>query len=103
MPFPFLYLAISLTSGILVSSLLLFPFSIFVSGLLGSLIFAWLAFFLKKNRLAFVFSLIATLFIGLSLYSRENKIYEQNAIKQFDFNGYADFYGRLYKSPSYGV
>lgn len=103
MPFPFLYLAVSLTLGIFFSSLLFLPFSICVSGLLGFLIFAWLAFYLKKNKLAFALGLIATLFLGLSLYSRENKDYEQNSIKKFDYNGYADFYGRLYKSPSFGV
>jgi len=103
MPFPFLYLAISLALGILFSSLLPLPFFICVLGLAGSLVFAWLTFFLKKNRLAFALSLIATFFLGLNLYSRENKVYEQNPIKRFDFNGYADFYGRLFKSPSYGV
>ncbi len=103
MPFPFLYLAISLASGILFSSLLSLPFLLCVLGLVGSLILSWLAFFLKKDGLAFAFILAATVFLGLSLYSRENKNYEKNPVKVFDFNGYADFYGRLYRSSSYGV
>lgn len=103
MPFPFLYLAISLASGILFSSLLSLPFLLCALGLVGFLILSWLAFLLKKDGLAFAFILAATVFLGLSLYSRENKNYEKNPVKVFDFNGYADFYGRLYRSSSYGV
>ncbi len=103
MPFPFLYLAISLASGILLSSLLSLSFLPCVLGLVGFLLLAWLAFLLKKDRLAFALLLAATVFFGLNLHSRENTAYENNTVKIFDFNGYADFYGRLYRSSSYGV
>jgi competence protein ComEC len=103
MPFPFLFLAVSLASGILLASLVSLPFFICVFGLALSLAASWLVFFLKKNRAAFILILVASLFLGIALYSQANKEYERNPIKRFDFNGYADFYGRLYKSPAYGV
>jgi competence protein ComEC len=103
MPFPFLYLAAALASGILLSSLLSVPFSISISGLASLLTLAWLAFILKKNKPAFALCLSAAVFLGFGLYSRENKNYERNPVKAFDFNGYADFYGWLYRSPSCGV
>ena len=103
MPFPFLFLAISLASGILFSSLLSLPFLPCVLGLVGSLTVSWLFFLLKKDRLAFALILAATVLLGLNLHSRENRSYEKNPVKIFDFNGYADFYGRLYRSSSYGV
>jgi competence protein ComEC len=100
MPFPFLFLALSLASGILASALFSAPLFVGLSGLTGSLALAWLAFYLEKNRLAFILGLSAAFFLGQGLYSLENTRYEQNLVRKFDFNGYADFYGRLYKSPS---
>jgi competence protein ComEC len=100
MPFPFLFLALSLAAGILASAFLFAPLFVAISGLTGSLALAWLVFYLKKDRLAFVLGLSAAFFLGQGLYSLENTRYERNLIRKLDFNGYVDFYGRLYKSPS---
>jgi len=103
MLFPFLYLAGSLSAGIFLASAL--PTSLFfpIAALLACLVAAWLAYFRKRHILALAFALPAALFLGWILYAQHDTDYERNPVKKFDFNGYADFSGRLYRSPSYGV
>ncbi len=100
---PFLRLAVSLASGILLSSLVFVPLSVSVSGLLVCLILAWLAFFWRKNNLTLAFVLAAVFFLGIGLYSQADQNYRHNPLQRFDFGGYADFTGRLSRSPSYGA
>lgn len=102
MPFPFLFLTISLAAGILFASLADFPPLLCLSILFFSLLVAWLAYWRRRNRLSLVFILVATFFFGLTLYAHDNAQYEANALRRFDFPAYVDFYGSLYKSPSFG-
>jgi len=103
MLFPFLYLAGSLSVGIFLASVLSTALFIPVVAFLTSLVAAWLAYFRKRNRLALAFALPAALFLGWTLYAQHDTDYEQNPVKKFVLGGYADFSGRLYRSPSYGV
>jgi len=102
MPFPFLFLALSLASGILLSSLLSFSLLTWISSLLISLAFAWLLFLLRKERQAFFIILISTFFLGAGLYSFFNRNFDENSLRRLRLSNYADFYGTLYKSPSRG-
>jgi len=103
MLFPFLYLAGSLSVGIFLASVLSTALFIPVVAFLTSLAAAWLAYFRKRNRLALAFALPAALFLGWTLYAQHDTNYERNPVKKFVLDGYADFSGRLYRSPSYGV
>jgi competence protein ComEC len=103
MLFPFLYLAGSLSTGIFLASALDTALLIPVAAFLTSLAAAWLAYYRKRNKLAFALALSAALFLGWSLYAQHDIDYERNSVKKFVRDGYADFSGRLYRSPSYGV
>ncbi len=102
MPFPFLFLALSLASGILFSFLLSFSLLTSVLSLMASLACAWLFFLLRKDRHSFLFILLSTFLIGASLYSFSNRNFEENSLRKLKLSSYADFYGTLYKSPSRG-
>ena len=102
MPFPFLFLAISLASGILLSTLLSFSLLTWILSLMASLACAWLFFLLRKEGQAFLFILISTLLLGASLYSLSNRNFDDNSLRKLRLSNYADFYGTLYKSPSRG-
>jgi competence protein ComEC len=103
MLFPFLYLAGSLSAGVFLASVLSTALFIPVLAFLTSLASAWLAYFRKRDKLAFALALLAALFLGWSLYAEHDIDYERNPVKKFVLDGYADFSGRLYRSPSYGV
>jgi competence protein ComEC len=102
MPFPFLFLALSLASGILLSSLLSFSLLTWILSLVASLVFAWLFFLLRKERQAFLIILVSTFLLGASLYSFFDKNFDENSLRRLRLSNYADFYGTLYKSPSRG-
>ncbi len=102
MAFPFLFLALSLASGILLSSLLSFTLLTWILSLLASLASAWLLFLLRKERQAFFIILISTFLLGASLYSFSSKNFDENSLHRLKLSNYADFYGTLYKSPSLG-
>ena len=102
MRFPFLFLVLSLALGILFSSLLPLSLISWILSLLASLVCSWLFFSIHKNKLAFVFILLATLLFGGSLYTFTNKNFEENSLWKLNFISYADFTGKLYKSPSLG-
>lgn len=102
MAFPFLYLALALASGIVFSAQLHFSPSIGLIMLLVCLLLSWLAFLFRKNSLCYAFILAATFFLGAGLSTNYDRNYEENALRRFDFNGYADFSGRLLRSPSFG-
>jgi competence protein ComEC len=103
MLFPFLYLAGSLSSGIFLASVLSTALFIPVVAFLTSLATAWLAYFRKRDKLAFALALPATLLLGWTLYAQHDIDYERNPVKKFVLDGYSDFSGRLYRSPSYSV
>ncbi len=103
MRFPFLFLALSLALGILLSSLLALSLLSWILSLLASLVCGWLFLSIHKNTLAFVFILLATVLLGGSLHTLSNKNFEGNSLRKLNLTSYADFTGRLYKSPSLGL
>ncbi len=103
MLFPFLFLAVSLAAGILFSSLLSFSAAVGFAGLAVFLIAGWTGYFLKKNRACFVFLLLAAAFLGMGVFSHADGAYEANRLRRFDYNGYADFTGRLTKTAFFDV
>ncbi len=100
---PFLYLAVSLSSGIILGSRLAHTPVIILSALLISLCSAWLAYSLKKNTLSLGLVLLATLILGAAIHTHAKNENERNSVKRLDLSGYTDFYGRLYRSPSLGL
>lgn len=102
MAYPFLFLALALGSGIFLQAKLSLPPAASVIGLGVGLTVAWTAFFLKKDKACFVFILIAAMFLGSGIYSRQDREYEQNPLLQAEHDDYADFYGTLYRSLSRG-
>jgi len=103
MPFPFLYLAGSLAAGIFLGSVLSSGFIIPSVAFILSLAASWWAYLKRRHPLALALALTATLFLGWSLYGRTHMHYEQNPIKRLALESYADFSGRLFKSPSPGI
>lgn len=102
MPFPFLFLAVALASGILFSSVLSLSLFALILVLLFFLNLAWLAHLLRKDKYSFMFILLATFIYGAALYSHSNRSFEENSLHKLKSSVYADFYGTLYKSPSRG-
>ena len=102
MRFPFLFLALSFVLGILLSSLLSLPLFSWILSLAASLTCGWLCYSIHKNKLAFVFILLSTFLLGASLYTSTNINFENNSLRKLEFTSYADFTGKLYKSPSHG-
>jgi len=102
MPFPFLFLTLSLTAGILASSLLTFSLVTLVLPLLVCLGCAWLSFLFKKHRLSFSLLLLTAIALGASLFSISNKRYEENSLRNLKDADYIDFYGKISRSPSRG-
>ncbi len=102
MPFPFLFLVLSLASGILLSFLLSFSLLTWILSLMAALALAWLFFLLRKERQAFLIILISAFLLGASLYSLSNRNFDENSLRRLKLSNYADFYGTLYKSPSRG-
>jgi competence protein ComEC len=102
MPFPFLFLAISLILGILISAALSPSLPAGVLSCAAGLVLSWIFFLLRKNKATFLFILITTAFLGSSIYTQHNKNFETNGLHKLKLTDYADFYGTLYKSPSRG-
>ena len=103
MPFPFLFLTLSLVIGILVSSYSSISLSSLTLAIGTSLTFSWIFFLLfKRLVLSFLLILLTTFFLGAMIYSLSHKNFENNSLHQWKASSYADFYGTLYKSPSRG-
>jgi competence protein ComEC len=103
MLFPFLFLGAGLSAGIFLGSVLSYGIFVPVAALLIFLAAAWLAYSRKRTRLAFFLALGAVLFLGWSLYAQSDTDYDQNPVRRFAGDGYADFAGRLYRSPAYAI
>ena len=103
MPFPFLFLALSLALGILFSSLLSFSLLSLVLSMIACLGCAWLLYPLQKHKLSFLFVLFTTFLFGASLFTFSSRSFEENSLRKLKQTTYADFYGTLYKSPSFGI
>jgi len=102
MPFPFLFLVVSLAVGILLSSFLFFSSQPPLFFLIASLILSWIFFLGRKNKLSFLLILCSALFLGATLHTLHQNSYEKNSLHNLDYTEYADFYGKLYKSVSRG-
>jgi len=103
MLFPFLYPTLSLSAGILISSLVTPPMAAGILPMLFCLVCAWLFFAaLEKTGVAYTFILLAIFFLGSSLYIYHNNSFDNNPLKQLKADEYIDFHGRLYKSISRG-
>ncbi len=102
-PFPFLFLAVSFAAGILLASLVPLAPGIVGGGLAAALAAAWAAYLRRLNRTAFGAILAAMLLIGSGLYLKENSDYQKNPVRLFSFADYADFTGRLFRSPGFAV
>lgn len=99
---PFLYLAVSLSSGILLGSRFTPAPAVVLIGLLAWLGAAWLSYAFRKNTLSFGLALLATTFLGACIQAKSDSDYERNPLKNLAVSGYADFLGRISRSPSYG-
>ncbi len=102
MRFPFLFLTVSLILGILLSSLLPLPLFSWILSLVASLTCGWLCYSIQKIKWAFIFILLSTFLLGASLFTFTHINYENNSLRKLEFTSYADFTGKLYKSPSHG-
>ncbi len=97
---PLLLPAISLVSGLLLSSALEANFSLTLVVILGILLTsAWLSYILKAPGPAFWLILSCFFMAGFSLYSLELTVYQKNPLKQLKAEGYLDFQGKVLKSP----
>lgn len=102
MAFPFFFLSLALTVGIVFSHFLFSSLFVGVSALASTLALSWLFYFLNRMKHAFCLLLISTFFLGVSLYSLHDRRFEENSLHLFKSREYADFCGTLYKSPSLG-
>ncbi|HHF51939.1 MAG TPA: ComEC family competence protein, partial [Candidatus Aminicenantes bacterium] len=104
MAFPFLFIALSFTSGIFLSSFLSIPLPMLLILLFISLLSAWAHLIsLRKAKSALVFLLTSTFLLGASLYTHSNNTYKKNPLCSFKEESYVDIKGILYKSPSFSV
>ena len=103
MPFPFLFLALTLIAGIVAVSVSVLPASAAAPALIVSLLGAWIFFVIKKNRAAFALLLAATVFFGAAVTAYRDKEYETNALHALKLADYADFFGTLVRSPGHEI
>lgn len=103
MAFPFLFLALSLTAGILFASWFSVPGAVWLAVLLVGLMAAWALWLKSKKALAvFVALLIAVFGLGACLYSTANRNYDNHRLHDINEPDYIDLIGTLYKSPARG-
>ena len=102
-PFPFLFISVSLAAGILLASLLPVAPALIACGITAGLAAGWTAYLTRRERTAFAAVLFTALCLGSGLYSRANDDYEKNPVKRFAVADYADFTGRLFRSPGFAV
>ncbi len=102
MSFPFLFLALSLILGIIFSFHIHVSLAVTVSALIVCLCSVWLFFLIRKDKISFAFILVTTSLLGTSLFTLQNKRFEENSLHNMKHADYVDFYGRIYKSLSRG-
>jgi len=103
MAFPFLFLTLSLIVGIWVSNLTSLPLTLAASGLAAACVLAWFFYALKRSKACFFLILIATMFLGSSVFTLFNDRFDRNALHRLQETAYADFSGVLTRSPSPGL
>lgn len=102
MTFPLFYLVISFVAGILFSHFLLSSLWALVLTLAISLAVSWILFFFNRIRFSFFCLLISVFLLGANLHTYQNKNFSENALHRLKHEGYVDFFGIIYKSPSIG-
>ncbi len=102
MAFPFLFLSLALTAGIVFSRCLFSSLVVSAILLVASLLLGWLFFSQDHLKHSFAFILLATFLFGVSLHSLHDQEFENNPLHQFKASGYVDFLGTLSKTPSPG-
>ncbi|MDD8021312.1 MAG: DNA internalization-related competence protein ComEC/Rec2 [Acidobacteriota bacterium] len=91
-------------SGLILAGIFNLDFSLFlVVILLASCLASWLAYFLKKDRLASGLLLLAFLMAGSNLLSLSNKLYYNNPLKDLQTETYLNFKGSIIRSPERGL
>jgi competence protein ComEC len=103
MAFPYLFPACFFTAGIWLAPKLGLRGGPALSLAGVSLVSSWLLYFLSKKGSPYPFLLIAALFLGTAALSTWEDDYKANPVRALRVEGYADFFGRLYKSPSRGI
>jgi competence protein ComEC len=103
MLFPVLFLTLSLAAGILLSAMVSPSLVVGIVSMVVCLSCAWMFLsVLRKTKWAFVFTLLATFFLGTSLHTYQSDSFDNNPLKKLNAQDYIDFQGTLYKSPSRG-
>ena len=101
---PFLFPVCSLAAGVWLAPRLGLPAgrALWLAG--GILAAGWLAFFLTEaKRVSVLCLLLAALFMGVAAFSIADNAYEANPAHRLRAEGYVEFTGRLYRSPSRGT
>ena len=97
---PFLFPAVSYLTGLVFSSATSVSFSSAWVWLTGSVIFlSWLAYLLKKDRVALLGIILSFFLCGLVFYAYENYCYQTNSVFKLNAEEYLDFEGLLLKAP----
>ncbi len=100
---PFVYFSLSLAGGIFLSALVSQSLAEGIIPAVFCLACAWIfVSAVRKTKPAFLFTLLATFFLGSSLHTWQNSAFENNPLKKFRTEDYIDFEGQLYKSCSRG-
>lgn len=100
--FPFLFLVPAAAGGILFSTFFSPPPLALFMGAAVMIAAAWIYYGKKRGKTAFFFILLGVFFIGSGLYSRHTRLYDSNSLRRLECSEYADFFGRLYRTPSRG-
>lgn len=101
---PFLFPACSLAAGVWLAPRLGLPAgrALWLAGAI--LAAGWLAFFLTEAKNIVVLCiLLAALFMGVAAFSIADKAYDTNSARRFKAEGYVEFTGRIFRSPSRGT
>jgi competence protein ComEC len=103
MAYPLLLPAGSFITGLILAGLFNphFPAPL-VWLLLAGWLSAWLAYFLKKDRLAYWLLILAFLLSGGNLRALSNNFYQNNPLRDFQPGGYLNFKSLVLKSPARG-
>ncbi|MFC2158901.1 DNA internalization-related competence protein ComEC/Rec2 [Acidobacteriota bacterium] len=103
MAFPFLFISLALSSGILFASLTGFSADSFIPFFAGTLLLVWILYWIKKYTAAFAVLLLTISLGGSFLYSFSLQQYRDNTLRTFRPDSYVDITGTLYRSPVRGV
>ena len=103
MAFPFLFIALAFSTGILFASLTGLSADSFLPFFAGTLLLAWILYWIKKHTAAFIVLLLTIGLAGSLLYSFSLQQYRDNTLRTFKPDSYVDITGILYRSPVRGM